>query len=117
MQRFLPLRAAFLGRSHVLRAAKPTVQETVSQNDMVVYFSPTCPFCDMALGALKQAGFDPLVVYTTEAHRGELAAAYGSSSVPKVFVKGKFIGGCNDGGMGGALPLLKSGKIKELMEE
>ena len=28
-------------------------------------------------------------------------------------MKQNFIGGCNDGGMGGTLPLLKNGKIKD----
>mmetsp|Transcript_119153 Transcript_119153/g.371199 ORF Transcript_119153/g.371199 Transcript_119153/m.371199 type:complete len:161 (+) Transcript_119153:391-873(+) len=104
-------------RTRELQAAMPSVEQTIAQNDMVVYASSTCPFCEMALGALKEAGYDPLVIETTGVARNELAAKYGSSSVPKVFVKGKFVGGCNDGGMGGTLPLLQSGKIKELMSE
>ena len=35
----------------------------------------------------------------------------------QVWIKGNFIGGCNDGGMGGVVPLLKSGKIQEIMAE
>jgi hypothetical protein len=33
----------------------------------------------------------------------------------QVFVGGTFIGGCNDGGIGGVLPLHKSGKLEELL--
>eukprot|EP00414_Alexandrium_minutum_P005784 CAMPEP_0113820442 /NCGR_PEP_ID=MMETSP0328-20130328/1243_1 /TAXON_ID=39455 /ORGANISM="Alexandrium minutum" /LENGTH=117 /DNA_ID=CAMNT_0000788379 /DNA_START=59 /DNA_END=412 /DNA_ORIENTATION=- /assembly_acc=CAM_ASM_000350 len=117
MRRFLPLRAPFLGRSPVLRAAMPTIDETVAQNDMVVYASPMCPFCERVLGALKKAGYEPLVIQADHAMRNEFGKKYGSSSVPKVFVKGNFVGGCNDGGMGGTIPLLENGKIKELMSE
>mmetsp|Transcript_39627 Transcript_39627/g.91989 ORF Transcript_39627/g.91989 Transcript_39627/m.91989 type:complete len:99 (+) Transcript_39627:80-376(+) len=95
----------------------PSIDETVAQNDMVVYSSSTCPFCAKAISGLKSAGYEPLVIEAPggSALRDELASKCGSSSVPKVFVKGNFVGGCNDGGMGGTLPLLKSGKIKELM--
>mmetsp|Transcript_136829 Transcript_136829/g.324218 ORF Transcript_136829/g.324218 Transcript_136829/m.324218 type:complete len:96 (-) Transcript_136829:178-465(-) len=90
------------------------VDELINSNDMVVFSSSSCPFCIKALGALRDAGYSPTVVESFD--RSALAAKCGgSTSVPKVFVKQNFIGGCNDGGMGGALPLLKNGKIKELM--
>lgn len=56
------------------------------------------------------------MVYVDGATRSALAAKTGQTSVPQVFVKGQFIGGCNDGGMGGTLPLLANGTIKQLME-
>mmetsp|Transcript_9578 Transcript_9578/g.19281 ORF Transcript_9578/g.19281 Transcript_9578/m.19281 type:complete len:97 (-) Transcript_9578:135-425(-) len=93
----------------------PSIEDTIAQNDMVVFSSSTCPFCSKALGALKESGYEPLVIEADGDQRKELAAKCGSTSVPKVFVKGNFIGGCNDGGMGGTLPLLQNGKIKELM--
>lgn len=92
----------------------PSVDELVNSNDMVVFSSSSCPFCQRALAALKDEGYSPTVVEDFD--RSELASKCGgSTSVPKVFVKQNFIGGCNDGGMGGTLPLLKNGKIKELM--
>ncbi|CAE7596193.1 HERC1 [Symbiodinium natans] len=78
---------------------------------MVVFSSSSCPFCQKALAALRDAGYSPKVVEDFD--RSALGAKCGSTSVPKVFVKQNFIGGCNDGGMGGTLPLLKNGKIKE----
>ena len=91
-----------------------SIDELVNGNDMVVFSSSTCPFCVKALGALKDAGYSPKIVEDFD--RDALASKCGGSrSVPKVFVKQNFIGGCNDGGMGGCLPLLKNGKIKELM--
>ena len=93
-----------------------SVDAVINSNDMVVFSSSSCPFCQRALAALKEAGYSPLVVESFD--RGALASKCGgSTSVPKVFVKQNFIGGCNDGGMGGTLPLLKNGKIKELMGE
>ena len=90
------------------------IDELINSNDMVVFSSSTCPFCQQALGALREAGYTPKVVESFD--RGALSAKCGgSTSVPKVFVKQNFIGGCNDGGMGGTLPLLRNGKIKELM--
>jgi len=47
--------------------------------------------------------------------RAELAERTGRTSVPAVYVGGQFIGGCNDGGMGGVLTLDKAGKLKPLL--
>ncbi|CAE7881412.1 GRXC1, partial [Symbiodinium microadriaticum] len=88
-----------------------SIDELINANDMVVFSSSSCPFCRQALSALRDAGYTPKVVEDFD--RSALSAKCGSTSVPKVFVKQNFIGGCNDGGMGGTLPLLKNGKIKE----
>ena len=55
-------------------------------------------------------------VEVTDAQKAELKALTGKTSVPQVFVKGQFIGGCNDGGLGGTVPLLKSGKLQEMLK-
>jgi glutaredoxin-related protein len=49
--------------------------------------------------------------------RAEVLKAHQMRSVPAVFVKGKFVGGCNDGPEPwmGALPLLASGKLEEMI--
>ena len=47
---------------------------------------------------------------------GCMEVMMGKTSVPQVFVKGQFIGGCNDGGLGGTVPLLKSGKLQEMLQ-
>eukprot|EP00434_Breviolum_minutum_P000448 symbB.v1.2.000383.t1/scaffold17.1/size449391/20 len=98
-------------------AMRASVDEMIAEHDVIAFISPTCPFCKEAVAALKDAGYEPFVVEagTYSEIRSELTEKTNSSSVPKVWVKGNFIGGCNDGGMGGVLPLLKSGKIKELM--
>eukprot|EP00403_Amphidinium_massartii_P049201 CAMPEP_0178460056 /NCGR_PEP_ID=MMETSP0689_2-20121128/48474_1 /TAXON_ID=160604 /ORGANISM="Amphidinium massartii, Strain CS-259" /LENGTH=96 /DNA_ID=CAMNT_0020086603 /DNA_START=96 /DNA_END=386 /DNA_ORIENTATION=- len=92
-----------------------SIDDIIAANDMVVFNSTGCPFCAKAISALQGAGYTPTIVEVDSAQRSALTAKCGSSSVPKVFVKQQFIGGCNDGGMGGTLPLLQNGKIKELM--
>lgn len=49
--------------------------------------------------------------------RAELAQKIGRTSVPAVFVKGEFVGGCNDGGMGGVLTLDRSGELKPMLQK
>mmetsp|Transcript_5677 Transcript_5677/g.10162 ORF Transcript_5677/g.10162 Transcript_5677/m.10162 type:complete len:164 (-) Transcript_5677:185-676(-) len=102
-------------RATTLRAS--SVDEYIAENDVVVFMTPTCPFCQMAVQALTEAGYPPVTVEVAPGSelRSELQEKTNSSSVPKVWVKGNFVGGCNDGGMGGVKPLLRSGKIQELM--
>lgn len=102
-------------RATTLRAS--TVDEYIAENDVIAFITPTCPFCREAVAALTDAGYPPVTVEVSPGSdlRNELASKTNSTSVPKVWVKGNFVGGCNDGGMGGVKPLLRSGKIQELM--
>jgi len=49
--------------------------------------------------------------------RAELAGRMGRTSVPALYVGGNFVGGCNDGGMGGVMTLDRSGKLQPLLKE
>jgi len=49
--------------------------------------------------------------------RAELAERTGRTSVPALYVGGAFVGGCNDGGMGGVMTLDKAGTLKPLLAE
>lgn len=49
--------------------------------------------------------------------RAELAEKEGRTSVPALYVGGTFVGGCNDGGIGGVMPLYRSGKLQSLLTE
>lgn len=108
--------AAPEGQSGVT-ADEAAVEKHICDNDVLVFASTGCPFCAEAIQALTAAGYSPAVVEVGSAQKRVLADKFGSKSVPKVFVKGNFIGGCNDGGMGGTMPLLKNGKIAELMAQ
>jgi hypothetical protein len=49
--------------------------------------------------------------------RKELASLTGRTSVPAVFIGGKFAGGANDGGLGGVLTLQREGALEPLLVE
>lgn len=51
------------------------------------------------------------------ATRAELAEITGRTSVPAIFVGGEFIGGCNDGGMGGIMTLDKAGELGPMLKK
>ena len=92
------------------------VAEVITSAPVVVFAASWCPYCKQAKAALKEAGIEFKDVEVTDAQKAELKALTGKTSVPQVFVKGQFIGGCNDGGLGGTVPLLKSGKLQEMLK-
>ena len=92
------------------------VAEVIASAPVVVFAASWCPFCKQAKDALKEAGIEFKDVEVTDAQKAELREWTGKTSVPQVFVKGQFIGGCNDGGLGGTVPLLKSGKLQEMLK-
>jgi len=47
--------------------------------------------------------------------RAEMASVIGRTSVPALWIGGEFIGGCNDGGMGGIVTLDESGELDRLL--
>lgn len=49
--------------------------------------------------------------------RAELAEREGRTSVPAVYVGGTFIGGCNDGGLGGVVRLNNEGRLVPMLKE
>mmetsp|Transcript_575 Transcript_575/g.1443 ORF Transcript_575/g.1443 Transcript_575/m.1443 type:complete len:182 (+) Transcript_575:72-617(+) len=83
----------------------------------IVVFGSACPYCKRAVAALQDAGYNVKNVGCVKGTqlRAELDGVTGSSSVPKVFVKGTLIGGCDDGAMGGVIKCLENGKIAELL--
>ena len=99
-------------------AGQPTeVDQLVESNDVVLFVSSGCPFCSMADSALKAASIEHTVVERTPEIAAALFAKTGKTSVPSTWVKGSYVGGCNDGpepGFG-VIPLLKSGKLQEML--
>mmetsp|Transcript_51992 Transcript_51992/g.123777 ORF Transcript_51992/g.123777 Transcript_51992/m.123777 type:complete len:161 (+) Transcript_51992:46-528(+) len=94
------------------------VQNAIDSHNVVVFYSPTCPFCAMAIDALNQAEVDHKLVLINAEYKAGLIERIRKGSVPSVWVKGEYIGGCNDGiapGQG-VLPMLKSGKLQEMLK-
>ena len=95
-----------------------SAQHHIESNDLVLFVTTTCPFCKMAIEALRQAGYRPTVIVVTETIREELYTMTGKTSVPSAWIKGTYIGGCNDGPESwmGVLPCIESGKLKEMLD-
>jgi len=96
----------------------------IAADDLVVFSYSGCPYCRILVDALNKQG----VAYKEvdydecddgEAVRAEVLKQHKQRSVPAVFCKGKFIGGCNDGPEPwmGAKKLLESGWLKEKLAE
>ena len=47
--------------------------------------------------------------------RSELATLTGRTSVPSIWIDGRFVGGFNDGGLGGLVPLYRSGMLQSML--
>ena len=85
-----------------------------------MYSSSTCPCCKKARDAIEATGAMFTVVELDQeddgmATKAELIGMTGQSTVPQVFIGGEFVGGCNDGGIGGVLPLRDSGKLEPML--
>lgn len=52
------------------------------------------------------------------AHKSELKQRTGKSSAPSVWIKGTYVGGCNDGvePWHGVMPMLANGKFEEMLK-
>ncbi|CAJ1953887.1 unnamed protein product [Cylindrotheca closterium] len=51
-----------------------------------------------------------------KAIRAEMADFVGRTSVPAIWIEGRFVGGCNDGPMGGIIKLNESGELTGLLK-
>jgi len=66
---------------------------------VVVYFRPTCPYCQKALKLLDRKGISPELINITEypERRDEMIEkANGRTTVPQIFINDHHVGGCDD---------------------
>ena len=105
------------------RAARAKVETMVNENPVLMMSVTTCPFCLKAKSILidKGACFEAIELNKMgrEGHvlRAEMAEMVGRTSVPAIWIGGEFVGGCNDGPMGGLVKLNESGKLDEMLQE
>jgi glutaredoxin 3 len=78
------------------------------------------PFCRRAKDALDERGISYQTIELDElegnqgnAIRATLGKKTKRTSVPSIFVRGTYIGGCNDGP--GLMPLMESGELEKLL--
>lgn len=98
------------------KSTVPEVRAIVKEHDLVVFSSPTCGYCSKAIAELERSGFRPFIV-NAERVRSELRQLTMSSTLPSVWVRGRYVGGCMDGPLPwhGVFPLLQSGRFYEMM--
>jgi glutaredoxin 3 len=96
------------------------VDRFVADNSVAVFSFTTCPFCRRAKDYLDTEGiaYAALELDELPGNKGnEIRAALGRltrrTSVPSIFINGKYIGGCNDGP--GLLPLAETGELEKLL--
>jgi len=94
----------------------------IDAEPVLMFSFTTCPFCIKAKSVLdgKNAKYTVIELDTDpdgKAIRAEMADIIGQTSVPAVWIGGEFVGGCNDGGMGGLMTIEKSGKLDGMLRE
>jgi len=80
------------------------------------------PFCVKAKALLDTKNVSYTVIEVDEvvdgkAIRAEMAELFGRTSVPAIWIGGRFVGGCNDGPMGGIMKLEEKGELDVLLED
>jgi glutaredoxin len=98
------------------------MQEFEGSSSVTMYSFTTCPFCKRAKDILNEIGaeyevMELDVVPEGKAIRAELGDRTGRTSMPSVWIQGQYIGGCNDGGLGGVAKLQEQGKLLPLLQE
>ncbi|KAK9174006.1 Glutaredoxin family protein [Cryptosporidium meleagridis] len=99
-----------------MNSIKLLVESFISSGDICVISKSYCPYCVKAINSLKSAGYSPLVLQLDGRADAEEIQDYckeltGGRTVPRVFVKGRFIGGCDD-----TLKLLEDGSLSSFVE-
>uniref|UniRef100_A0A6U4LD94 Glutaredoxin domain-containing protein n=1 Tax=Phaeomonas parva TaxID=124430 RepID=A0A6U4LD94_9STRA len=110
------------GRSHSDSATVSDAAAVIADTPVVVFSKSYCPYCRQAKATLESLGVHYAVVELDQVEGGrqmqrEVAGIVGRSSVPAVFVGGNYVGGANDGGLGGVVPLARAGKLQGMLRE
>lgn len=104
-----------------MESAQGFVETTISSKPVVVFSKTYCPFCvkvkelfqnDIKVPADKIAVVEIESMPDCAAIQAVLKEKTGASSVPRVFVSGKSIGGCDD-----TTRLHQNGELKKLLDE
>jgi glutaredoxin 3 len=99
--------------------SKDSIIALTKETPIVMFTSATCPYCHQAKAILTDAGHKFKEIVANPDQRATLRSMTTQSSVPSIWVKGTFVGGCNDGPESwmGLTKVLKSGKFAELLNK
>ena len=89
------------------------IRALIQKKDIVLFVSSSCPYCSDAISILKEKGHNFDVIEVSSSQRSTLRSMTGMSSVPSCWVKGVFVGGCNDGPEGwmGIAKMVRNGEL------
>ena len=109
------------GSNYNREAVQAEMDQFVQTNEIAMFSFTTCPFCRRAKDVLNERGIRYAVLELDELKgnegneiRAELGRKTKRTSVPSIFVRGQYIGGCNDGP--GLIPLMESGEFDRLLQ-
>lgn len=110
--------ASICGQRDAHGGALDDVKLIICSNEIVVFTSTGCGYCQNAQDLLGKNGLNFVSVVATAGQRQRLEMLTGSASVPSVWVKGRYIGGCNDGPMSwmGVRKMLANGLLKDFLK-
>ena len=94
----------------------------IKDNAVLMMSFTTCPFCIKAKEVLDETNAKYTVIELDadpdgKAIRAELGDLIGRTSVPAIWIGQEFVGGCNDGPMGGVAKLAEAGKLEGMLKE
>ena len=94
----------------------------INDNPVLMFSFTTCPFCVKAKAVLDDMDAKYTVVELDadpdgKAIRAEMTDLIGRSSVPAIWIGQEFVGGCNDGPLGGVVKLNEQGKLEGMLKE
>jgi glutaredoxin 3 len=103
-------------------AIRDKVTSLIDNNPVLMLSFTTCPYCIKAKSVLDSTNAKYTVIELDiesdgKAIRAEMANIIGRTSVPAIWINKQFIGGCNDGPMGGIVKLNDSGKLQSMLKE
>jgi len=94
----------------------------IKDNSVLMLSFTTCPFCVKAKKVLDGMDAKYTVVELDtdpdgKAIRAELGDLIGRTSVPAIWIGQEFVGGCNDGPLGGVITLSDEGKLEGMLKK
>lgn len=101
-------------------ATKSKLVGLIDDSPVLMLSFVTCPFCIKAKGIMNSLGAKYTVIELDQepdgkAIRAVMSSMVGRTSVPAIWIGGTFIGGCNDGPMGGVASLNNAGQLRDLL--
>jgi glutaredoxin 3 len=104
------------------KAVRQRIDQLIDANPVLMLSFTTCPFCIRAKQVLDANKATYSVVELDQdpdgkAIRAVMGDMLGRTSVPAIWINRQFIGGCNDGPLGGIVKLDESGKLGGMLRE